>query len=576
MSEFKFCRNCGAPLEEGAKFCGNCGMPIQEDEPDAEGFYTQTDDESEEETDVEPETETENEQQEDTSDLDDESLYEDSETEYEDEETGQEENPDSRKLRPFIIAGIIALVVIIGIVVFVVWRNSRTSDTEQDMVEEVPEEDESDELAEAVSQMSDEEIQQSAKDLYNQLVTDASDPDAFAVLYKDTTEEDIQVEQEYFSGLDLGEDEKQIVTVVIKEAPSVAVQIETYETGDEFSDTSDTFIMTYTEDGWKKDLSDDVADEVYSPENIEEIYPEAYLQALNADRNAYEFDACFLYLDDTEVFEGDFIANLAFLSQDEYDCLTAYVWMGNGTEEEVSIQEISLTVTDDSLGDVLNQAVSREETISVGEGRLIQLHFDDASDVLTGTQEWTKMNASVSAGNKGETEVQAGSVSSSGGTGSAEIQGYPDLYAEYDYDIDAYRKDLESEYSNLSLSTSILFEDGGLVCIGLKYYQDGDERRAAVAVPKTTAGTSKTIDDYICSKCSGNGVISKTGTDRETCPICNGTGQMYVANAVYDVTLNAWVGQYMACSGCGGAGYIDYTTEYYDWCDKCNGYGVTK
>ncbi len=33
MSEFKFCKNCGAPLVEGAKFCGNCGAPIQQDEP---------------------------------------------------------------------------------------------------------------------------------------------------------------------------------------------------------------------------------------------------------------------------------------------------------------------------------------------------------------------------------------------------------------------------------------------------------------------------------------------------------------------------------------------------------------
>jgi len=37
----KFCKNCGAPLEEDALFCANCGTKVEEDAPKAEAVFTE-------------------------------------------------------------------------------------------------------------------------------------------------------------------------------------------------------------------------------------------------------------------------------------------------------------------------------------------------------------------------------------------------------------------------------------------------------------------------------------------------------------------------------------------------------
>ncbi len=486
-------------------------------------------------------------------------------------------------------------------------EESEGSVEEQDEEPIEEETDPEEELIEVVEEMSPDQIKQAAKDLYNDLVAcSASDPDEFAEYYVNATEDEVQSDLEYFSEIESDGNEKQIATVIIESAPSAAVQVDSYKTEDESFDLTDDFIMTYTESGWKKDLSEDVRDQIYSSENMEEVYPEAYMQAFDADRNAYQFDSCFLYLDDTAVYEGEFRSELAFLSQDEYDCLTAYVWMGNGTEEEIRVNEISLTITDAELGPVLDQTVSHEETVDAGHSELVQLHFDEPSKILTGTDEWTELEASVftaykeedaaqteqetnpdpsndstdntaevQEGGASQTEQESGSNASNSSADTTMV--LPDLYAETEYDIDAYCAALRDEYQDLGLSASILFEDANLVFIGVDYYDkdNGNERRGCVAVPRTSAGSDKTIDDYLCSKCSGKGVILEQGTDTQVCSICGGTGQQYIPNAIYDVVMG-WMGQYVVCSGCGGSGYINYTTEYYVWCDQCNGYTVAK
>lgn len=37
----KFCKNCGAPLEEDALFCANCGTKVEEEAPKAEAVFTE-------------------------------------------------------------------------------------------------------------------------------------------------------------------------------------------------------------------------------------------------------------------------------------------------------------------------------------------------------------------------------------------------------------------------------------------------------------------------------------------------------------------------------------------------------
>ncbi len=244
-------------------------------------------------------------------------------------------------------------------------------------------------------QMSEEEIRQAASDLLNDLLEySVSDTEKFTSLWMGTSDEDIQYFQDFLSGVYNEHYSKQIVRVVLSQDPYYQIATCCYTVAGTHPNTNMSnhtfnFIMSLTEEGWKVNNSDAAISALDTPENYLLMYPESVMEAVNAGRNAQSFGYAFL-LDETTVFEGDFDVSLAYLYQNEDGSADALFWMANGTSGAIYVNQISLTVTDDSLGTVLDQTVSTGEMVNAGYSKMVQLHFEP-SQILTGTQPWTTM-----------------------------------------------------------------------------------------------------------------------------------------------------------------------------------------
>ncbi len=412
MSEKRFCPQCGAELNGNAKFCRNCGAPVPEQQ------YTP----------------------------------EQPEQQYTPEQPGTAGGTDDNGGRKFniwmilfIAAAAVAVVFIIGF--FIARSNYHSLLASQDEVVETvvdedivfdePEEEveviDEPEVAEpedveeeetevveeetaevteeetadaettkqAVSKLDEETVKAGVQDLYNQLVEySVSDSAKFADLIEGASDEDIESYRQMFSGIYSEHYDREIVTVAQDNNPYYYVQVCSYTVAGTYpnasiSDHYLTLPVSYDRSGWKLDNSQGALDIMNSPENLQKMYPSGLWEAIQAGRNASAFGPWCLWLDETDVFVGDFDAEVFFMWQNEDGSVDVGVWYGNGLDGAVSVKQLSLTITDNDLGTVLDSTGSVSEMINTGYGRVVDYHFE-ASEVLTGTQEWGSMSASVS------------------------------------------------------------------------------------------------------------------------------------------------------------------------------------
>ena len=94
------------------------------------------------------------------------------------------------------------------------------------------------------------------------------------------------------------------------------------------------------------------------------------------------------------------------------------------------------------------------------------------------------------------------------------------------------------------------------------------EESVLVSFEEAAFGIKKQLKIYViedCEECHGSG--AKSASDKQTCPGCNGTGQIKnVQNTMFGQMINTQV-----CSNCRGAGTIIKNP-----CSKCNGKGKVK
>lgn len=132
------------------------------------------------------------------------------------------------------------------------------------------------------------------------------------------------------------------------------------------------------------------------------------------------------------------------------------------------------------------------------------------------------------------------------------------------------------DFTNIDLSDILegLFGFGGFGGMGGRRTRNAPRRgadltgRVKLTFEESAFGVEKEIQiirDEFCETCNGSG--AKPGTSRQTCPQCNGQGEV---RQVHQTLLGSMV-QVVTCPRCNGAGDVIETP-----CETCNGRGLER
>ena len=221
----------------------------------------------------------------------------------------------------------------------------------------------------------------------------------FAELYRNTPEETIKEE---FDGAQkmLEETEfcdRQIFQVVAKANGYYAVGNTFYvvygalpKSYMEYS----SYIWIFSEKNgeWKFDYSD-AANEIIA-NKMAELYPERYVQATNEGRNtAFFADTNYMYLDESNVYEGCSNSELKYMYQNDDGSVVLGIWLANGSNNNIYYSSGTLTVTDDTLGTVIDLSdLNVDTSVEAMSSRVVELTVP-ASEIMTGTQSWGSLDS---------------------------------------------------------------------------------------------------------------------------------------------------------------------------------------
>jgi len=247
---------------------------------------------------------------------------------------------------------------------------------------------------------SDEEVFEATQELRDELKEYAgNDYEHFAELYRDTSEEtirnDFDVTEEMLNKI--GNYDRQIFQV-LAEADGY------YAVGNTFYIVAGTHPNTHMECGsyiwlvsekdgeWKFDYSDGANEKL--SDKIVDLYPAGYAQAANEGKNTAFFGtANYMYVDETKVYEGCSNSELKYMYQNDDGSIVLGIWLANGTNNNIYYSTGTLTVTDETLGTVIDLSdLNVDTSVKAMNSRVVELTIP-ASEVMTGTQGWGRLDS---------------------------------------------------------------------------------------------------------------------------------------------------------------------------------------
>ncbi len=117
--------------------------------------------------------------------------------------------------------------------------------------------------------------------------------------------------------------------------------------------------------------------------------------AIENGNNRGDFsNRCYLYLNPEMVYNGSYDTTTLALWQDDAGTAYAAIWYSNGTDADITVNTLQLTITDDSLGTILKEELAVSETVRAHHS-VVRVVAIPAERVLTGTQCWTFMHSST-------------------------------------------------------------------------------------------------------------------------------------------------------------------------------------
>lgn len=221
------------------------------------------------------------------------------------------------------------------------------------------------------------------------------------------SEEDItQFENQIVEELDTDEYDNRVVTVVeeLPEDDLYYISIVYYTVAGTHPDT-DNENMSYSgtvkeQDGELYFTGSSSDMQKMSDVMIEDtdIFPSDLLEAIKAGRNSQLIDPNnYMWLNEDEpVYEGATTINGKFAWQNEDGSVDMVLLIQNGTDKNIYYSDGTVTLTDQSLGEIGSWDIDIDETVLSGDVETISYTFD-ASTINTGTQPWTATDVQVDA-----------------------------------------------------------------------------------------------------------------------------------------------------------------------------------
>lgn len=269
-----------------------------------------------------------------------------------------------------------------------------------------------------------EEALAAAQELYTNLKAYAgTDSEAFAALYRDTSEDVIQSDYEAEWPSEANSD-KQNYVIINSSGNYYAVGVSDYAVSGTYPDssvtyTNSTLLLSQEEGEWCLDYSDACRTAVNENFNSA-VYPNEMVEAAEAGRSTTIFDESnYMYLDSLSTYEGALYKTVKFAWQNEDGSVTIGVWVANGTDEDITIASADyIILTDSELGEIVNISGTINETVKAGYNAMIYLTAD-ADEVSSGTETWSDVQADYSLKLDGQ-EESTDPPNGSTGTGSTQ------------------------------------------------------------------------------------------------------------------------------------------------------------
>ena len=247
---------------------------------------------------------------------------------------------------------------------------------------------------------SDEEVVEATQELLSDFEEYAgNDYEHFAELYRDTSEETIKNEFDAATETvnHIGKYDRQIFQVLAEVDGYYAVGNTFYIVAGTHPNTHmewDSYIWVVSEkDGeWKFDYSDEANEKL--SDKIVDLYPAGYAKATNEGKNTAFFGtANYMYVDETKVYEGCNNNELKYMYQNDDGSVVLGIWLANGTNNNIYYSSGTLTVTDETLGTVIDLSdLNVDTSVKAMNSRVVELTIP-ASEVMTGTQGWGSLDS---------------------------------------------------------------------------------------------------------------------------------------------------------------------------------------
>lgn len=228
--------------------------------------------------------------------------------------------------------------------------------------------------------------------------TVGTDWNAFSSLYRDTDSTVIQ--SDYDSGVLIDGYDSVAYTLVASADPYYWVNVTYYIVTGSHPNThmsADSFNIIVSRDGnsWYFNLSEQAANAVNeaSTDNPA-LYPDAFLAAAKAGRNAATFSSYnYMYCNPTSIYEGCSNSEVKFACQNEEGNVLIYLWLANGTDQNIYYTTADISLTDDNLGTIVAVSeVSVNLPVKAKYGALYLLTIP-SDQVATGTSAWGRVGA---------------------------------------------------------------------------------------------------------------------------------------------------------------------------------------
>lgn len=197
---------------------------------------------------------------------------------------------------------------------------------------------------------NDSSIEETAKQLTDKLIEYAGkDKKAFAKLFRNT--DDAVIEQYYNTSFDkFREYGKSLIAIAAQDSDAVWFTALYYQIPANYPAEKEksvylSTIMTHADDGWKLEWNDDVRSKLQSKYDNAGFTPEG----LSAKENGYSWAKFFIPFDisNTAIFyENAVMCKVTEMYMDESDNLNLTVYMANGTDKDVKITGVDISVAD--------------------------------------------------------------------------------------------------------------------------------------------------------------------------------------------------------------------------------------